>query len=131
MNAKRARGSKAVKMTKTTTTTKKKTTKAKTVAKTGPRIIAKFHPQVWVNDYAMDVDPQGPVEWDATDAILAMPREEALKIQDCQYESDALHEEEAAPEWIRDWSGPFYVTVEESIRAFFGVNAETEAEVSS
>ena len=30
---------------------------------------ARFNPQAWVNDYAIDVDPQGPTTWDATDAV--------------------------------------------------------------
>ena len=111
---------------------KAKKTSAKTRAlkarapKTGKRIIAKFHPQVWMNDYAVECDPWGPVEWDVTNAILAMPREEALDIQDDQYESDELRELSSAPAWIRDWGGPFSVEVEASIEAFF----KPEGEVS-
>ncbi len=87
--------------------------------KTGKRIIATFVPQVWVNDYAMEVDPEGEDTWDVTDEILAMPREKALALQDCDYESDALRELPSAPEWVRDWGGPFSVVVEDSIKEFF------------
>jgi len=45
-----------------------------------PRIIAKFRPQAWAGDTCLDVD--GEYEFDCTDLILAMPREEALAIDD-------------------------------------------------
>ena len=29
---------------------------------------ARFTPQAWINDYAVDVDPEGPTDWELTDA---------------------------------------------------------------
>ena len=86
------------------------------------KVIAIFHPQAWVNDYAISVDPEGSVEFDITSTIIEMGRDVALKIQDDQYSSDDLRDVASAPEWIRHWSGPFYVEVEESIAEFFEQN---------
>ncbi len=80
-------------------------------------IIATFHPQAWVNDNAISVDPEGPTEWDVTDIVMAMGREKALAMKDDDYNTDDLRTAENTPQWIKDWSGPFYIKVEESIRA--------------
>mgnify|MGYP001381100331 CR=1 FL=1 len=87
------------------------------------RFQARFSPQAWVNDHAIDVDPQGPTTWDATDAVASMPAEyrdqlvneidaddpfgwgEALDAWDW------LHDDPNAPQWVRDWSGPFSIWV--------------------
>jgi hypothetical protein len=67
-----------------------------------------FHPQAWINDYAVEVDPEGPVEW-------AMPWPDDAPIpKDDRYESDDLRTHENAPEWVRQWQGPFYVEVQEN-----------------
>lgn len=86
---------------------------------TAPRIIAAFHPQAWWNDYAMEVDPEGPTEFDVTDVILAMSRDDAEAIRDDQYESDDLRFAPSAPQWVRDWSGPFWIEVENAIGDYF------------
>lgn len=83
------------------------------------RIIARFHPQAWVNDYAVPVDPEGEVEFDVTDAILAMNRDKALALEDDTYDTDDLQYSAHAPEWIKEWSGPFYVEVAGAIESYF------------
>lgn len=76
--------------------------------------LATFHPQVWVNDHAMSADPQGPTEWDATRFIQAIPASKrALLLEPDTNDSDALREDPVAPQWIRDWSGPYFVSVDE------------------
>lgn len=76
--------------------------------------LATFHPQVWVNDHAVSADPQGPTEWDATRFIQAMPASKReLLLEADTTDSDALRDDPAAPQWIRGWSGPFYVSVDE------------------
>lgn len=82
-------------------------------------VIAKFHPQAWQNDYAIQVDPQGDTEFDVTAEIVAIGREKSLKIEDSNYESDDLRYAAAAPQWIKDWSGPFSIEVSESIKEFW------------
>lgn len=86
---------------------------------TSKRIIARFQPQAWVNDYAVDVDPDGEVEFDVTSAVTKRGKAKALLIEDDQYDSDDLRTTRNAPEWIRDWSGPFYITVADSIKAYY------------
>lgn len=83
------------------------------------RIMAEFVPQVWMGDIAMSVDPLGDTAFDCTDAVLALGIEAAKALRDDQTETDHLRHEPTAPAWIRDWSGPFRVEVEESIAAFF------------
>lgn len=83
-------------------------------------VIAKFHPQVWINDHAVDADPEGETSFDVTEAIEAMGREKALLLDDNEYESDELRELPGAPAWVRDWSGPFWVEVKASIAEHFG-----------
>lgn len=76
---------------------------------------ATFYPQAWVNDYAVPVDPHGTTSWDVTDLLLSMlpdQREKAMVAD--QYESDDLRYADNAPAWVKDWSGPFYVVVEET-----------------
>jgi hypothetical protein len=64
-----------------------------------------FTPQAWVNDYAISVDPEGPTEWEMEFAGTELP-------DDNSYESDDLRDSPEAPDWVREWSGPFYVSVE-------------------
>jgi len=78
------------------------------------RILAKFVPQAWINDYAVDVD-DGVVVFDCTEQIVEMGKEAAMQIRDDQYESDDL-----IPSEIRDrHSGPFRVEVQAAIQAYF------------
>lgn len=75
-----------------------------------PTYRATFHPQAWVNDYAIEVDPQGPTTWEVTPELIAsLP---AGWNKSCTYESDELRNDPAAPEWVREWTGPFDIEVE-------------------
>lgn len=66
-------------------------------------ITVEFVPQAWINDYAVNVDPEGPTTWE-------VPVEMVRDVEPDQYESDDLRFHENAPEWVKEWSGPFYVT---------------------
>ena len=77
------------------------------------RIMARFVPQAWIRDSAVDID--GTVEFDCTQRIIEMGREAALQIRDNRDESDAL----VPPEILAKHSGPFRVEVESAIREFF------------
>lgn len=66
----------------------------------------RFHPQAWQKDQAIDVDPLGDVEWTVPrsaieDAELPQPKD-----------ADFLRDLPQAPEWVRKWDGPFYVSIE-------------------
>lgn len=66
-----------------------------------PTIRVRVHPQAWVNNNAVDVDPEGETDFDCP-WFGDLPRSDSE-------ESDDLRD--FGPEWVRDWSGPFYVEV--------------------
>jgi hypothetical protein len=75
----------------------------------GETVKLNFNPQAWLNDYAISVDPQGDTVWE-------VPKDEFLKQfpTDADFiskhqERDDLRHEGSAPQWVRDWSGPFEV----------------------
>ena len=83
---------------------------------------ATFHPQAWQNDYAIPVDAKGLTEWDVTPEYLAgliakadtsAEHAEAWYTEADNYGSDELRFDPAAPQWCRDWDGPFFVSVVE------------------
>ena len=79
-----------------------------------------------MNNYAVNVDPEGDVAFDVTDYVLSLPREEALALRDDTYESDYLRDlATTAPSWVREWTGPFYIEVEQAIEDFFESLTET------
>lgn len=72
------------------------------------RYEAEFSPQAWVNDYAMSVDPQGPTAWDATEFVQqAAPEWVRRTLERGNDHDDILRTDPNAPEWVREWSGPF------------------------
>ena len=76
------------------------------------RYTAHFTPQAWIRDYAIDVDPEGPQTWDCTAEIATMPARYAQQvIQDGHDPDDWLKGDPNAPEWVREWSGPFEIHV--------------------
>lgn len=91
----------------------------------GPRIIAKFHAQAWVNDSAIEVDPLGETTADVTDWFLNLSTEERAELKDDSYATDDIRYSENVPAWWSEWPGPFYIEVEESIMAYVGLT-ETE-----
>ena len=83
------------------------------------KVTATFHPQAWDGNYAVDVKPEGNVKFDVTSDIERMGRVEAMSLADNSDDSDRLAKSDSAPEWIRNWSGPFYVEVQQSVQAYF------------
>lgn len=47
-----------------------------------------------------------------------MDRSYVLAIRDNTHESDSFIHARLAPEWVRDWQGPFYIECQDSIQAF-------------
>jgi hypothetical protein len=75
----------------------------------GPRILARFQPQSWQNDYAIDVD--GAFEQDVTAKVLALSLPEIHRIRDgCETVEDLV---------VHHHQGPFCVSVVEAILAHF------------
>jgi hypothetical protein len=88
-----------------------------------------FTPQAWIRDNATDVDCEGENTWVPSDAhVITLLRREAAKglsartvFQENTDASDGLRDDPAAPEWVRNWRGPFYVTVEVSDEEIIGL----------
>lgn len=82
------------------------------------RTIATFTPQAWVRDGAIEVDPEGPGSWDAS-AYAAQHEDYVTKLRNNPFASDVddeildnddvFHADPAAPEWVREWKGPFSI----------------------
>lgn len=92
------------------------------------RITAEFVPQAWVNDNAIIVDPKGETTWDVTDEILRIEKEKGAlyvaSLQDDQYETDEFRYSANAPQWVKDWCGPFYIRVEQAIQDYYEEDAQ-------
>lgn len=84
------------------------------------RYTARFQPEAWVNDYAIPV--RGPVEWDASKFLSDPPTRlestyctklmvKADMDGDATDTHDVLREDPAAPSSVRQWSGPFTITI--------------------
>lgn len=79
------------------------------------RYTATFQPQAWQNDYVINVDAEGPTTWDCTDFVESLsPNEREKAMVPDSYESDDARTSKNTPKWVREWSGPFYVTIEEA-----------------
>lgn len=86
--------------------------------KDGPRVTARFHPEAWIRNQAVGVDPEGEDEWDVTHIVVA-DEAAAVAIEDGRDSSDDLRDDPSAPEWIRKWAGPFRIEVKDSISDYF------------
>jgi hypothetical protein len=73
-------------------------------------VVVYFTPQAWQNNCAIEVDPEGPRSFwiPATDAKAT----DGDWLSDSSCERDRLREHPLAPEWIRDWHGPFEISLE-------------------
>lgn len=83
------------------------------------RYTARFTPEKWVRDNAVEVDPQGPQEWDCTEfaaghagylAAIAARFGDTVESGVVDAE-DRFKDDPAAPEWVRGWRGPFTISV--------------------
>lgn len=79
---------------------------------------ATFRPEAWQNDVAIEVDPEGPVEWDVTDAFWELTDRQRLQILGevgayvFNDNEDWFHDTPGQPEWARQWGGPFTIEIE-------------------
>ena len=65
------------------------------------------------------MDAQGECQFDVTEYVSALGEERALAIKDYSDSSDDLVELAKAPDWAKNWPGPFFVTVEQSVAEYF------------
>jgi hypothetical protein len=83
-----------------------------------PALVATFQAEAWINDYAVPVDAEGPTEWDPRPyldaewpALLPEVLADCAEGDEWADSDDVLKEDPNAPEWVRDWRGPFTITV--------------------
>lgn len=80
---------------------------------------AHFDPQAWIRDNAVSVDAEGPQTWDCTEFVTEQGMigdiEDGIE-DDGEFldRDDILHRDPDAPEWVREWRGPFTITVTSS-----------------
>lgn len=95
----------------------RQTTKLEEVIALDPTTSVKleFHPEVWVNKMACSADAEGSTEWlvDKSKFLQAFPDSMAWDVQD--HDRDHSRFEGLAPKWIREWSGPFEVSLAEGV----------------
>ncbi len=85
------------------------------------RIMAEFRPESWIRNNAVEVDVDEDKEIDVTYEMLLMGFEDASALQ--TQDSDHLLEAVRAPDWIRNWAGPFTIDTELAVSdaaALFG-----------
>ncbi|WP_135365067.1 hypothetical protein [Halosimplex halophilum] len=79
-----------------------------------------FHPQEWV-DSAGEAHEWGRKQLIPTEGrdpvTFTVPRDEATDssgkvFEDESYEANLLQAHPDAPDWVNDWDGPYFVTVE-------------------
>ena len=86
---------------------------------TNRKLICQFIPQVWQgkrDDYALCVDPLGPDEWE-----MDMAEVEHLtgvtdldRLDDDPFARDELRFSKTAPDWVKNWTGPFEINLLDS-----------------
>lgn len=94
-----------------------------------PLVKLRFQPQEKVFKFIINsVKPKGETEWTAPlSQVLEMCGGELP--EDDDYTSDELRYLDQAPEWVKDWEGPFYVAIENrlEIEEFLEARAEAPA----
>jgi hypothetical protein len=73
-------------------------------------VLIRFIAQAWINDYAVTADPQGPTTFRAPVADAQDGAGRWLESHSDQ--SDVLHTNRNAPQWVQDWTGPFEIEIE-------------------
>lgn len=91
---------------------------------------ARFHPQTWVNDYAIDADPAGVTVYDVAFEILTMGREAARALQDNKDDSDELTNAVNAPEWVRNWGNAHWIEIAEEVERFLDEREESTKDMA-
>lgn len=80
---------------------------------------AKYVPQAWKRDQAVDVDPDGPTAIDITWEVLTMDREEVMTFHNDREFTEGLIDAIMAPDWIRNRQGPSSIEARVAVDRFF------------
>lgn len=87
---------------------------------TNRRMTGTFYKQVWGGRKGDDAIPAGEEDFDATEYVLSMPHADLVALDDNAESTDEVGRAHI------DWDGPCYVTLVESVRCYFGVDALNE-----
>lgn len=90
----------------------------------GPRIMAQFRPQTLVGDGCYDADPLGSDQIDVTYELKLMGEQAVRTMEDSDDEAEALKDAVRAPEWVREWYGPFGVAVRDAAAEHYGFDPD-------
>lgn len=90
----------------------------------GPRIVAQFRPQSVIGDGCYDTDPLGSDRIDVTYELKLMGEDAVRAMQDSDEEAEALKDAVRAPEWVREWYGPFGVHVRDAAAEYYGFDPD-------
>jgi hypothetical protein len=79
-----------------------------------------FVAQEWDEGYLIDVDPHGPLTWTVhkSEFLALFPDAESFASKHQDRDSLRLHDN--APEWVREWTGPFEVELEDESQTPWG-----------
>ena len=83
-------------------------------------LVVTFIPQVWIDDYAMEIKPSGDTSWGITtrefEELTGLVLSNYSDPQDLDLETnegDTLQHSSNAPEWVKEHTGPFRILCEE------------------
>lgn len=82
------------------------------------RIIATFIPKVLKDGIYSNADVALALI-DVTEELTFLGKTTSMDIQDDSFESNVLRECKGAPDWVKQWSGPFSVNVAQSVEDFY------------
>lgn len=90
----------------------------------GKRVKALFVPldAIGIDSFAPSSEQQAAL-FDITHVVMAMGREQALLLKDGDQAANALRECATVPEWVKQWTGPFEVRVQDSVVSYFAEGA--------
>jgi hypothetical protein len=72
-------------------------------------LLVRFTPEAWVNDYAVEIDSEGPREWHPSVEAEGMVRHAI----DSGSDLDFLKNDPFAPDWVQRHRGPFEIELVE------------------
>ncbi|MDE1675464.1 hypothetical protein [Nocardia gipuzkoensis] len=79
-------------------------------------VTARFQPQAWINNHAVDTDNDSPNQWTVSPALIPQTLRVILT-GSASADLDFLTEDPAAPDWIRHWRGPFNITIDYTVHS--------------
>ena len=90
----------------------------------GERVMATFRPQTSIGDSCYDADCLDDDGIDVTYEVKLMGEDAARMLYDHEDEAESLKDALRAPEWVREWMGPFGIEVRRAVADYYGFDAD-------